>query len=557
MADKPASKTLLPGLLEQNPAPVGGTGQDRVNTRREQVDNIMSVFMQVLPSNYVAQVQGPFYTIQFQAAAEAIADFQITAQEAYSDSDYDYMRSEFLFQLLGSLIFPDATSDGYPTLKGDLTYREFLKRMVLLLLQGATKGTVEGGLDLLSEATFVIIEKVIAARNAKKKVWNESAGRFDEVPGSAWGLDDQFEFEVNASYTDPVTGLERFPEDPFVLQENVRIVLRALKPAHTLYEYRHLFTEAFGAFFTATQSWEMTDYYYADFRKFCCGAKNVTGIAGITWTDRTLFSDTSREFDQIKAGAELVVTSGPNGIHAGGIEGTSASTDRRHVGRYRVKDVLYFPVGTDTTPRSYTTSPTNFSGKAVVTDNVIEDSVALGLFGSVGLRIFEVTAVRFLSGEFFIRIEDDLFTPVGVASFSADPGAGSGVEYLTAISGSNPVGTLKFGSTLVANATYAGASVVYVGDFQSAVEGETLTFSEGPNAGTYRLNAVLGNTGGPVGATTTGSGTRVQIALCLLRLERRMKQATSGQSYTVVVDRLGVQEPRVVTGEDASIFFVL
>jgi len=74
MADKPADKTLLPTLLEQNPSPVGGSGQDRIKTRREQVDSIMSVFMQVLPSNYVAQVQGPFYTVQFQAAAEAIAD---------------------------------------------------------------------------------------------------------------------------------------------------------------------------------------------------------------------------------------------------------------------------------------------------------------------------------------------------------------------------------------------------------------------------------------------------------------------------------------------------
>ena len=220
MADKPTTPTLLPTLLEQNPAPVGGSGQDRITTRREQVDSIMSVFMQVLPSNYVAQVQGPFYTVQFQAAAEAIADFQITAQEAFSDSDYDFMRGEFLFQLLGSLVFPDASSDGYPTLKGDLTYREFLKRMVLLLLQGATKDTVESGLELLSDATFAVIEKVIAARDTKKRVFNEATGSYDVVPGSAWGLDDQFEFEINVTHVDPTTGLQRLPEEPFVLSEH-------------------------------------------------------------------------------------------------------------------------------------------------------------------------------------------------------------------------------------------------------------------------------------------------------------------------------------------------
>jgi len=470
MADKPADKSLLPTLLEQNPSPVEKGGQDRVSTRREQVDNIMGVFLQMLPSNYVAQVQGPFYTVQFQAAAEAIADFQITAQEVFSDADYDYMRGEFLFQLLGSLVFPDATTDGYPNLKGDLTYREFLRRMVLLLLQGATKDTVEGGLALLSDATFDVIEKAIAARNLKKRVWNKETGRWEEQPGSAWGLDDQFEFEINVSYTDPVTGLQRFPEDPFVLQENVRIVMRALKPAHTLYDYRHLFRETFGAFFTATSSWELTNYYYEDFRRFCCGAKSVTGTGGITWSDKTLFSDPAREFDQVRAGAELTVLSGPNGIHAGGQEGTSASTDRREFGRFRVKDVLYFPVGTDAISRAYTTSPTNLSGSATVTDNAIEDANQ---------------------------------------------------------------------------------------DWSQAVEGETLTFTEGPNAGTYRLKTVLGNDGGPVGGSLTGSGTRVAVAPSLLRTERRMKQATTGQQYAVAVDRLGVQEPRQVTGEDASIYFVL
>ena len=554
MADQPADKTLLPTLLTQNPAPVGGTGQDRITTRREQVDAIMGVFLQVLPSNYVSQVTGPFYTIQFQAAAEALADFQITAQEVFSDADYDYTRSEFLFQILGALVFPDATTDGYPDLKGDTTYREFLKQMVLLLLQGATKPTVESGLELLSDATFTVIEKVIAARNAKKKVWNPTTGRYDDVPGSAWGFDDQFEFEINVSYTDPVTGRQRFPEDPFDLQENVRIVMRALKPAHTIYEYRHLFTEAFGSIASASPSWEMSNYHYADFRKFCCGAKNVAGTAGVTWTDKALFSDTSREFDQIQAGADLVVLSGPNSIHAGGIEGTSVSTDRYAVGRYRVRDVLAFPVGTDATPRAYTTSPSGFTGKATVNVDVIEDAYSLGVLANNLLKVTDTTAVRFLAGEFFICIGSDLFTPVGVVVFSADPGSGDGVEYLTAISGSDPVGRLKFGSQLLID--YADAAVAYVGDWASAVEGEALTFTEGLNAGTYRLKTLLGNSGGPLG-DATGPGTQVRVAYSLIRTERRMKQAATGQQYTVVVDRLGVQEPQVVDGEDASVFFVL
>ena len=549
MADKPVAKTTIPNLLAQNPSPVGVSGQARVIARRQQVDRIMDVFLQMLPSNYVAQVQGPFYTLQFQAIAETIADFQITAQEAFADSDYDYMRPEFLFQLVGTMVFPDASTDGYPTLKGDLTYREFMKRMVALLLQGATKATVEGGLGLLSDAAWTVIEKAIAARSEGKRTWDKTAGAWKMQPGSAWGLADQFEFEVNASYIDPTTGLERFPLDPFILQENVRIVLRALKPAHTLYDYRHLFTEAFGDFFTESSSWDLSNYYYEDLRKFCCGAKGISGTAGVTWTDKSLFSDTSRDFGQIIPGADLIITSGPNSIHSGGVEGTPASMDAKHIGRYRVTDVRSFPVGTDTTARSYTTSPTGLSGTATVTDDVVEDVASLGVLVNGSLVVPNVTSVQFLAGAFLIRVGAIWYTPVGVPAFSVDP---VGVEYLTVAA--PVVGLLKFNSQILAD--HVAEGVFYQGDFGSVVEGEVLTFTAGPNAGSYRLKTLLGNNGGLVGVAS-GPAVKVRVAMSLLRIDRRMRYATSGQAYTVAVDRLGVQVPHTIEGEDATVFFIL
>ena len=454
MADKPVDKDLLPSSLTQNPSSVGGDGQDRKNQIRSQVDRIMEVFFQILPSNYVSQVQGPFYSMQFQAAAEQMAGFQIAAQEAWSDHDYDFTRPEFLFQILGSLVFPDATTDGFPTIEGDISYRTFLKNMVGLLLDGATKPTIEGGLALLSDADFEVIERVIAAR---------------KTPGAAWGFDDQFTFEINVTETDDETGAERFPEAPFVLSENVRIVLRALKPAHTLYDYRHLFREALSPLFGDAMTFEWSNYYYDDLRKFCCGAKQIVGDAGETLTDRTLFSDITRDFERITVGADLVVLTGPNSINVGGLEGTSASIDRRHIGRYRVKDVLALPVGNDATAWPYTTS-SGASGTAIVRDNDIVEDLA--------------------------------------QTFGGEP------------------------------------------------EGATFTFLSGPNAGTYRMKTLLGTNGGPVGEAA-GPATGIRLASSLLRIERRMKEAATGQSYTVVVDRLGVQEPHEIQGEDVTEFFVL
>jgi len=91
-------------------------------------------------------------------------------------------------------------------------------------------------------------------------------------------------------------------------------------------------------------------------------------------------------------------------------------------------------------------------------------------------------------------------------------------------------------------------------DFSSMQIGETFTFSTGPNAGTYLVDRLLGVNGGYVGKAT-GPCTRIKVCPSTLRIDRRMPVSASGQSYTVSVDRLGVNGPKVVVGEDVSQFF--
>jgi hypothetical protein len=415
----------------------------------------MEVFRLVLPSNYVSQVQGPFYTLQFQAAAEAIAEIQISAQESFSDRAYVYTRPEFLWQMLGVLVFPNGRSEGIPTIEGDLSYRDFLRQMVVLLLKGATKEAVEGGIELLTTADVEIIEKGVVRR------------QLGELSG--YGPEDHFAFEINLSrevetvdeHGFPIT-LPAFPEEDIeTLQQNIEIVLRALKPAHVLYSLRYLFRDVFQGTIEDTVSWEMASYYYDDLRKYCCGARDLEGTEGRTLTDRSLFADNTLSFHSVSIPAELVVLTGPNSINA-------SATDEGTVGRYRVQEVLYFPYGDDPTARPYTTSG-GLSGTATVLGGVVEDTNQ---------------------------------------------------------------------------------------DFGQASEGETLTFLNGPNAGTYRLDTLMGNDGGPVGIST-GPATRVRVTLGILRIEGRMAEVATGQAYTVSIDRLGVQEPRIVEGEDVSEFFYL
>jgi len=462
----------LPFTRKQNPAPVSQDGQQGVRTLRDITDAILRTFQQVIPSNYVGEIPGPYYVVQYQALAEQLASVQLALEEVGLESDVDFARPEYLWQMIGTLVFPDTSQAprGIPEVDGDLTYREFLRRMIILLLQGATQDVVEQGLELLTEAVIQVIAKV----------------DFSGTPISYWNLGDQHEFEINvlcqtvftASNGELIEGAigTGFPADPFrVLRNNMRI-LRALKPAKALYEYRHLFLDAFGTLFQDSPFFELDPWYYEDFRKFCCGMKEINGTEGSTLAGRMTFQDVSLDFRSVCPGATLEILDGPNASSNQG--GKDSST----FGRYRVIGLQRLIAGADTEDdvegntvfiaRPYTTSPTGLTGEATAdADGILEDPNQ---------------------------------------------------------------------------------------DFSDAEEGEILTFLEGPNAGQYRLDVLLGNNGGPVGFSPPGSGvTRVQVAPSIMQILTRMPQEATGQSYRVTVERLGVRTPFTVLGEDASAQFYI
>lgn len=87
-------------------------------------------------------------------------------------------------------------------------------------------------------------------------------------------------------------------------------------------------------------------------------------------------------------------------------------------------------------------------------------TTSLGAVANGLLVVPDTTSVRFTSGAFSIWVGTSNYIPVGVASFSADP---VGVEYLTAVSGTDPIGRLKFNSTVLAD--HAAATVFYGEEF--------------------------------------------------------------------------------------------
>ena len=493
--DHTISSVVL-GPTPQNPAPMSLQGQVDDARVRALADQIVRVFLNSLPSNYVSTVGGPHYVRQFQAAAEELARVQILATDAFEDTDYDFTRPESLFQILGTLVFPNAATRGLPEIEGDITFREFLKSMVVLLLRGSKATSLVDGLDLLTDAAITLRERV----------------RFVGQPGVSWSdALDQFTFDIEVArhrvtaptetmsvarhshtvtvdadgegtttgtsyssgsgpdHTHEILGfvvqpahglgqgthghdlLSDFPDLPVALQRNVALVMAALDPAHSLYTYRHLFRESLQNRITDEMvQFDLSTYRYDDLRRDCEGFRSFDSTGNVL-SGRYLFSDPTVSFQGIRVGAPLTLTaSGPNR------------------GVYEVAEVLTFPFGDDTTTAyPYTTVPTALTGTAVIQGGAI-----------------------------------------------VDPDQNFGL----------------------------------------CVAGERLTITSGPNAGTYLLERLLGATGGLVG--TAGPATTVVPAPSILRVTRRFPALRSGLAYTIEVDRLGSQVIQVVEDEDVSVQFL-
>ena len=438
--DDPSKVSGVPYTLTQNPAPSPASGQEFLSDKQELVSAIMNAFRSVLPSNYVAATTGPWYSVQFEAMAEQLAEIQLELGEVFKDSEWDFTRSEFLWQLLGTFVFPAASdlNSDIPQMDGDLAYRTFLKKMVLCLLEGATLSSMAAGLEALdSDVSAIIMERYL-----------ESPPRDED---GAYTIIDQFIVDIFMEGTGST-----FPADPIQLEKNARLVLGALKPAHVFYTYSYLFRDAFGTIASDTGglSLDLSQYHYADLRKWCLGAKEISGT-GSTLSNRSLFSDPDVSFESVSSGGKLSVLSGAN------------------KGTYVVESTRALLFGVDVTPRSYTTS-TGGTGQltAFNSDSVLDPSQDWGQF---------------------------------------------------------PTGT-------------------------------TIAISAGPNQGTYRLDTVLGSEGGPVGLvspTASSNRTKVRVSPSIIKIRKFMLSTLSGQSYEVVVDRLGVQVPRTIVNEDVSLQFVL
>lgn len=221
----------------------------------QRAQTIFTALLNLLPSNYVSTVQGPSYTLELKAVAVELAKIELAIEDVNSDIDFTKTRSEFLYSIVGYLVFVNGRLP--PLDFNDEEFRLFLLNLIRIYFQGSIPDAMEDAADLFFSGANEVLENFLLTR----------------LGASGFDISDQFGFQVS------VAAGGAFPPNVFQLQQSLKTILDIVRPAHTLFRIRYIFTDAYnpndpqGEILDAYR-WRMTSYYYDDFRSYWCGIRD-------------------------------------------------------------------------------------------------------------------------------------------------------------------------------------------------------------------------------------------------------------------------------------------
>lgn len=228
----------------------------------EEAEKNFKVFLTLLSSYWQSTIDGPIYAREIKAMAMELARIRLSLEDVRTDTEYSQTRTEFLYQNLTSLLFPG--SGGAPILgKGDIDFRDFLVEIIKIYFKGSIPTAMQEAVGLLTSGQVVVREAFKEARN----------------PGSGFDISDQFTFLVDVLIDSPGS------VDVFLAEQNVRILLSIIRPAHTLYRLKFILEDEYvGNQDPSTDQTEkvldaftfaLSNYGYEDFRRFVEGVDRI------------------------------------------------------------------------------------------------------------------------------------------------------------------------------------------------------------------------------------------------------------------------------------------
>lgn len=234
---------------------VSQTGREYNIRLQQRAQVIFSQLLNLLPSNYVSNIQGPNYTIELKSVAVELARLELALEDVDRDRDFNQTRAEFLQSIIGYFVFlggqiPKVTFDSEE-------FRRVLLNMIRIYFQGSIPQSMSDIVSLFISENFTVTENFLFVRKG----------------GSGFDISDQFGFELNIELEG-----NKFPIDIFNKQDAIRTLLDIVRPAHTLYKLRFIFKDKYnppgpGGRVDDSVVWHLSSYYYEDFRSFWCGFK--------------------------------------------------------------------------------------------------------------------------------------------------------------------------------------------------------------------------------------------------------------------------------------------
>lgn len=184
-----------------------------------------SGMLSLLDSYYKSDVPSTNYSMHLKAIAYESSRALIISQIARDDIYFKSTRGEYLSQNIASFLFP---LNRFPTTdKSDTESRNFYLSIIEAYFGGSTKANIEKSLLRFLEGVEVgIVENFLLARNG---------GSLDPVLN-------KFTFDILVNVND-----ERI-RDINKLQADIEFLLSIIKPAHTTFETKLIFTEFFDVF---------------------------------------------------------------------------------------------------------------------------------------------------------------------------------------------------------------------------------------------------------------------------------------------------------------------
>lgn len=268
--------------------PLVKRGKNYENALQSRSQSILNSLQNLLASNYQDTIASTEYATYLRSMALELGKITLALEELQEDIAFEDVRSEFLYNSLGYILF---LNKKLPDLEwSDEKFRDFLLKIVEIYFQGATPESIREAVELFSDDSFEVEERFQ-----------------DPMPD----ISEQFGFSISFDLNNA------FPQDFFRVQANINLLVDIIKPAHTLYEIRNVFSESYDTADTVqdTSEWELFNYYYDDVRKYCqglAGFESSTGEITAGSLDVLTDTDSTKPLTSVQPTAQLVVLEGNN-----------------------------------------------------------------------------------------------------------------------------------------------------------------------------------------------------------------------------------------------------